>query len=152
MAGNPRIVAATPGPRVQRKPSSAESELADILLHRGRLDESLPLAQQAARRPGPPLGPDHPDTLVSRNNLALAYLAAGRTAEAHRDARGDAQAEARRSWAPTTPTRSPAATTSPLAYIDAGRTAEAVNELEETLKAETAKLGADHHEHAPHPQ
>ena len=28
------------------------------------------------------LGPDHPDTLTSRNNLALAYRTAGRTAEA----------------------------------------------------------------------
>ena len=28
------------------------------------------------------LGPDHPDTLLSRNNLALAYRAAGRTDEA----------------------------------------------------------------------
>ena len=28
------------------------------------------------------LGPDHPDTLTSRNNLATAYQAAGRAAEA----------------------------------------------------------------------
>ena len=28
------------------------------------------------------LGPDHPDTLTSRSNLANAYLAAGRTEEA----------------------------------------------------------------------
>ena len=28
------------------------------------------------------LGPDHPDTLNSRNSLAAAYLAAGRVAEA----------------------------------------------------------------------
>jgi tetratricopeptide (TPR) repeat protein len=28
------------------------------------------------------LGPDHPDTLTSRNNLAAAYRAAGRAAEA----------------------------------------------------------------------
>ena len=28
------------------------------------------------------LGPDHPDTLNSRNNLATAYRAAGRTGEA----------------------------------------------------------------------
>jgi hypothetical protein len=28
------------------------------------------------------LGPDHPDTLTSRNNLATAYRAAGRTGEA----------------------------------------------------------------------
>ena len=28
------------------------------------------------------LGPDHPDTLTSRNNLAAAYQAAGRAAEA----------------------------------------------------------------------
>ena len=30
------------------------------------------------------LGPDHPDTLASRNNLATAYRAAGRTADADR--------------------------------------------------------------------
>jgi len=28
------------------------------------------------------LGPDHPDTLTSRSNLAKAYFSAGRTAEA----------------------------------------------------------------------
>ena len=28
------------------------------------------------------LGADHPDTLATRNNLALAYQVAGRTAEA----------------------------------------------------------------------
>ena len=28
------------------------------------------------------LGPDHPDTLAARNNLAVAYQDAGRTAEA----------------------------------------------------------------------
>ena len=61
----------------------------------------------------PKLGPDHPDTLASRNNLAAAYLDAGRTAEAIATARGDAQAAGRPSSAPTTPTRSPAATTSP---------------------------------------
>ena len=30
------------------------------------------------------LGPDHPDTLQSRNNLAVAYVATGRAAEAVR--------------------------------------------------------------------
>jgi hypothetical protein len=30
------------------------------------------------------LGPDHPDTLTSRNNLAVAYQAAGRTEEARK--------------------------------------------------------------------
>jgi tetratricopeptide repeat protein len=39
-----------------------------------------PLLEDAGRL----LGPDHPDTLTSRNNLAAAYRAAGRYAEAIR--------------------------------------------------------------------
>ena len=58
------------------------------------------------------LGPDHPDTLTSRNNLADAYVAAGRTAEAIECTRRRSS-DARRSSAPTTPTRSSAAITSP---------------------------------------
>ena len=38
--------------------------------------------QRAAALLGTHLGPDHPDTLTTLNNLALAYLAAGKTTEA----------------------------------------------------------------------
>ena len=53
------------------------------------------------------LGPDHPDTLSSRNNLATRLPGTpGRHGRGDRAARGDAQAARGRSWAPITPTRS----------------------------------------------
>ena len=58
------------------------------------------------------LGPDHPDTLQSRNNLAIAYSPAGRMSEAIALLEATLKL-ARPSWAPTTPTRSRAATTWP---------------------------------------
>ena len=119
------------------------------------------------------LGPDHPDTLTSRNNLALptSRRSHGRGDRAPRET----LRLRRRSSAPTTPTPSPAATTSPSptgrrpdgpgdraargdaqaavgearprpprhahqpqqprpAYQAAGRTAEAIALLDETLK------------------
>ncbi len=48
------------------------------------------------------LGPDHPGTLTARNNLALAYRGAGRTAEAITLAGGTAPSGSG-SWAPITP-------------------------------------------------
>ena len=131
------------------------------------------------------LGPDHPDTLTSRNNLAAAYQAAGRTDDAikmheatlklfesklgpdhpdtleqpqqprrglprrrphrrrHQDARGEPSSNGSRSSAPTTPTRSSAATTSP-GLPAAGRTDEAIKMHEATLKQRESKLGPDH--------
>ena len=46
----------------------------------GRAAEAIPLHEQTLAAFERVLGPDHPDTLASRNNLALAYQAAGRTA------------------------------------------------------------------------
>ncbi len=48
----------------------------------GRLDEAIPLYEQALADREQVLGATHPSTLQSRNNLAMAYQAAGRTAEA----------------------------------------------------------------------
>jgi serine/threonine protein kinase/tetratricopeptide (TPR) repeat protein len=59
----------------------AQGELANILRERGRIDEALPLALQAADGLARVLGPAHPDTLVNGIYLAHAYLAAGRLAE-----------------------------------------------------------------------
>ncbi len=42
----------------------------------------MPLHQQTLAASERMLGPDHPDTLASRNNLATAYHEAGRAAEA----------------------------------------------------------------------
>ncbi len=44
----------------------------------GRTAEAIPLFEQTLAARERVLGPDHPDTLGSRNNLAAAYRAAGR--------------------------------------------------------------------------
>ena len=51
------------------------------------------------------LGPDHPDTLISRNNLAMLYLDDGRTDEAIAMLAETLRLRAA-SWAPTTSRRS----------------------------------------------
>jgi Tetratricopeptide repeat len=48
----------------------------------GRTAEAIPLHEKTLADRERVLGPDHPNTLGSRNNLAHAYNAAGRTAEA----------------------------------------------------------------------
>lgn len=50
----------------------------------GRTAEAIPLVEATLTDRERLLGPDHPDTLMSRNNLAVVYRAAGRTAEAIR--------------------------------------------------------------------
>ena len=74
----------------------------------GRLAEALKLHEETLALRKAKLGPDHPDTLASMNNLANSY--AGR-----RPARRGPASSARRRWrcrrpssAPTTPTRSAA--------------------------------------------
>jgi tetratricopeptide (TPR) repeat protein len=89
------------------------------------------------------LGPDHPDTVMTRNVLAAAHLAAGRTAEAV--ALFEAALKLRESklgpdHLDTLESRSNLAT----AYLDAGRTAEAIALLEPTIKLRESKLGPDH--------
>jgi len=57
----------------------AQSELSHILQHRGRYDaETLTMAKEGADGMARTLGNDHPVTLTSMNNLALAYQAAGK--------------------------------------------------------------------------
>jgi YD repeat-containing protein len=48
----------------------------------GRLAEAIPLYERTLTDREQVLGDTHPDTLTSRNNLAYAYHAAGRVAEA----------------------------------------------------------------------
>jgi tetratricopeptide (TPR) repeat protein len=48
----------------------------------GRLDEAIPLYEQALADYRRVLGDNHPNTLTSANNLVGAYLAAGRLDEA----------------------------------------------------------------------
>jgi tetratricopeptide (TPR) repeat protein len=89
------------------------------------------------------LGPDHPHTLTSRNNLAVAYQAAGRTADAitlHEGTLRLRESTLGLDHPDTLQSRNNLAA----AYKAAGRTAEALTLFEATLKQRESKLGPDH--------
>ena len=89
------------------------------------------------------LGPDHPDTLTSRNNLAVAYRAAGRAAEAialHERILAGRE----RVLGPDHPDTLQSRNNLAAAYRDAGRAAEAIPQYERTLAGCERVLGPDH--------
>jgi len=89
------------------------------------------------------LGPDHPHTLTSRNNLAAAYRAAGRTAEAI-PLYQQALAAFERVLGPDHPDTLGSRNNLAAAYVAAGRAAEAIPLHEQTLAARERVLGPDH--------
>ncbi len=89
------------------------------------------------------LGPDHPDTLNSRNSLAAAYQAAGRTAEAIPLFEQTLVGRERLLGADHPDTLN-SQNNLAAAYQDAGRAAEARLLYELTLAARERLLGADH--------
>jgi tetratricopeptide (TPR) repeat protein len=89
------------------------------------------------------LGPDHPDTLASRNNLAAAYQAAGRAAEAI-PLLERTLADSERILGPDHPDALTARNNLALAYQDDGRAAEAIALHERTLADRERILGPDH--------
>jgi hypothetical protein len=89
------------------------------------------------------LGPDHHDTLRSRNHLASAYWSAGRTDEAirmHETTLALQESTLGRDHPDTLATRDNLAA----AYYNAGRIAEAVALQEVNLKLSESRLGPDH--------
>jgi tetratricopeptide (TPR) repeat protein len=128
---------------------SAESyqalgDLAHILRHRGRRDaEVMKMAETAAEGLERTLGPDHPDTLIALDNLAVAYRDAGRHPEALallerlRDARTA-------KVGPDHPLTLTTLNNLAVAYRDAGRDPEALALLERVRDVKLAKLGPDH--------
>jgi tetratricopeptide (TPR) repeat protein len=89
------------------------------------------------------LGPDHPDTLTSRHNLASAYQAVGRTAEAI-PLFEQALFGRERLLGPDHPDTLTSRHDLASAYQAVGRTAEAILLLRLTLAARERLLGADH--------
>jgi tetratricopeptide (TPR) repeat protein len=89
------------------------------------------------------LGPDHPSTLASRNNLAAAYQAAGRRDEA---ITLDEQilAASERVLGPDHPSTLQARNNLAAAYGDAGRLDEAISLLQQALAARGRVQGPDH--------
>ena len=89
------------------------------------------------------LGPNHPDTLNSRNSLAAAYQAAGRPAEAI-PLFEQTLVGRERLFGPNHPDTLNSQNNLAAAYQDAGRAAEARLLYELTLAARERLLGADH--------
>ncbi len=89
------------------------------------------------------LGPNHPDTLNSRNSLAAAYQAAGRPAEAI-PLFEQTLVGRERLLGPNHPDTLNSQNNLAAAYQDAGRAAEARLLYELTLAARERVLGADH--------
>jgi eukaryotic-like serine/threonine-protein kinase len=122
---------------------SALGQLAHILRHRGRLDaEVLGMARTAYEGLALALGPDHGDTLDSRNNLAVAYLKADRIAEAIALFEENVKIE-EKTLGPLHPGTLADRSNLTAAYIDANRTAEAIALLRATLAQQEAKVGPD---------
>ena len=97
-----------------------------------------PLAEDLERL----LGPDHPDTLNSRNSLAAAYLAAGRVAEAIALFE-QILAVQQRVLGPDDSETLSSQNNLASAYQDAGRTAEAIQLYELNLEIRERLLGPD---------
>ena len=94
-------------------------------------------------RAGDTLGPDHPSTLASRNNLANAYRDAGRLDEAialHEQTLEDST----RILGPHHPDTLTSRNSLAGAYRDAGRLDEAITLYEQNLKDLEGLLGPDH--------
>ena len=89
------------------------------------------------------LGPDHPDTVDSRNSLALAYLAGGQAAEAI-PLFERTLIEQERLRGPDDPHTLTSQCNLATAYLNAGRAAEAILHFELTLAARERVLGPDH--------
>ena len=89
------------------------------------------------------LGPDHPDTLAARNNLAVAYQDAGRLDEAI-SLNEQTLAARERVLDPDHPSTLSSRDNLAIAYQDAGRTGEAISLHEQALAARERVLGPDH--------
>ncbi len=111
--------------------------------HLGDPRGAADLLQQAVDGLSRTLGPDHPDTLANRNNLALAYRDAGRNAEAIALLETTLKLRKARLGSDH-PDTLVSGNNLGEAYLKVGRTAEAIALLEETVKLMTSKLGPDH--------
>jgi serine/threonine protein kinase len=121
-----------------------EGNLAHVLSHRGMVDEeTLAMARSSAEGLARVLGPDDPELLDARNNLAIAYLNAEKPAlavEQLEPTRKLSESKLGIDHPDTLRTRHNLA----CAYDAAGRTEDAIALLESTLKLMEAKLGPNH--------
>jgi tetratricopeptide (TPR) repeat protein len=117
--------------------------LGNTYLGLGLYDQSVSLHTKARAVREAALGADHPDTLKSRINLAVAYLSAGRT-DAAIALFEEALRRMESALGPDHPDTLKSRNNLAVAYLNAGRTDAAIALHEATLELLEAKLGPDH--------
>jgi tetratricopeptide (TPR) repeat protein len=103
----------------------------------------VPLYEETLVKRLSKLGPDHPDTLHSMNNLALAYQASGQLAKAV-PLFEEMLVKRKAKLGPDHPDTLTSMANVAEAYRASGQLAKAVPLFEETLEKRNAKLGPDH--------
>ncbi|WP_368396356.1 tetratricopeptide repeat protein [Streptomyces sclerotialus] len=109
----------------------------------GLYEQAVEYDERALRQSQEAQGPDHPDTLTARSNLAVSYSDAGRFQEALALCEG-VLADRERVLGPDHPDTLIARNNLALAYGDVGRTREAVELGERVLADRERVLGPDH--------
>jgi len=106
-------------------------------------DRSLATAHTVFELRKRTLGPDHPDTLITQNNLALAYRAAGQLSKAL-SLIEETLPKLKSTLGPDHPNTLLTQSNLALAYKDTGQMSKALPLYEETLQKQKTKLGPDH--------
>ncbi|RAX22680.1 hypothetical protein DRB07_07635, partial [Actinomyces sp. Z3] len=117
--------------------------LADAYQASGRVTDAIGLFAQVLQDRLRILGPDHPNTLASRNNLAYAHQAAGRIAEAV-DLYQQVLQDRLQLLGPEHPATLISRHNLAGAYQAAGRVEEAIGLLERVVEDSVRVLGSDH--------
>ncbi|MFE0731785.1 tetratricopeptide repeat protein, partial [Streptomyces antibioticus] len=109
----------------------------------GLYQQALAYAQEALENISSLPGPDHPDTLTARSNLAISYSDAGRTQDAL-DLFERVLADMERLLGPDHPDTLSARSNLAISYSDAGRTQDALDLRKRVLADRERLLGPDH--------
>ena len=122
---------------------AVKQALATVATEAGDFGGAIEILKDATEEAERVLGADHPDTLHSRNDLALAYQEAGRPNDAIPLLEETLTAPTQ-ILGPNHPHTLTSRNNLATAYQDAGRPNDAIPLLEETLKAQTRFLGPNH--------
>ena len=140
-AAEPQIAAAFRGQPVAE--ASVRDTLGATYWHLGEPARAISQFEQCRQLLRGALGPDHPETLSTMNNLALAYYSAGRLQDSMVLGQ-EALPLFKAKFGPDDPKTLTIMNNLALAYQDTRRLSEAVSLLEKTLELRKVKLGPDH--------
>jgi serine/threonine protein kinase/tetratricopeptide (TPR) repeat protein len=123
--------------------AAMQDTLAMSLLGLGEASLMVEVLQKALATRRAKLGPDHPDTLTSMNDLALAYQESDQLAKAM-PLLEETLAKMKAKLGPDHPDTLTSMNSLAMAYLASGQLAKAVSLFEETLDKRKVKLGAEH--------